>query len=223
MPMSCEGLLNMPSLMAGDDEPPTISKVILEEVMNFVSVGMTENQITTLPSQPYASMEFVEKQAELLKREDIATIVDYSLILCNLSKQIQDNHHHKILSLDPDVDTDHTSSGLGSIHHTRVAVNLVYAKCTQVERQFLWADLIDIAVGCSGLWAISGDFSVIESILECLGCPVQNNQAMADFANMIFQCWLKNIPIMGSANAWSRFQQGHPIWKRLDRILVNQQ
>ncbi|KAL3520338.1 hypothetical protein ACH5RR_018487 [Cinchona calisaya] len=50
-----------------------------------------------------------------------------------------------------------------------VKVTFVYTKCTQVEQQVLWADLISIAAGFSSPWVIGGDFNVIELVSEYLG------------------------------------------------------
>ncbi|KAL3513281.1 hypothetical protein ACH5RR_025998 [Cinchona calisaya] len=99
--------------------------------------------------------------------------------------------------------------------HTR-AVTFIYAKCTAIRRRVLWDDLGEIAAGWNGPWVIRGGFKVIESFLEYLGRSIQNNQAMLDFAAMIFQCGLENIPIMGSAYMWTGILQGRHVWKQLD-------
>ncbi|KAL3503797.1 hypothetical protein ACH5RR_033638 [Cinchona calisaya] len=104
-----------------------------------------------------------------------------------------------------------------------VAVTFVYAKCTQAKRRILLADLIYIAVSCPCPWVIVRDFNAIESVSKYLGRATQNARSMANFSNMIFQCGIKNIPITGNTYTWSGVKNGHPIWKRLDRILVNKQ
>ncbi|KAL3498320.1 hypothetical protein ACH5RR_041052 [Cinchona calisaya] len=52
--------------------------------------------------------------------------------------------------------------------------------------------------GCSSMWEISDEFNVVVSNLEYLSRAAQNNQAMKEFVDNIFQCGLKSIPITGS-------------------------
>ncbi|KAL3528197.1 hypothetical protein ACH5RR_012853 [Cinchona calisaya] len=113
--------------------------------------------------------------------------------------QMKDKLRHTTLQLKRslptrmDVDESKALSGLDSIQRTR-AITFVSAKCTHAERRILWYDLVDIAAGCSWPWAICGDFNAIGSVLQYLGLAAQN-----------------------------RVRNSHPIWKLLDRILVNYQ
>ncbi|KAL3522936.1 hypothetical protein ACH5RR_015770 [Cinchona calisaya] len=71
-------------------------------------------------------------------------------------------------------------------------------------------------------WTIGGDFNVIEFPAKYLGRAQQHRQSMADFSHMIMQYRLKNLAPSGSNFTWTGVCQGKPIWKRLDRILINQ-
>lgn len=58
----------------------------------------------------------------------------------------------------------------------------VYAKCTIIERQILWQDLISIhnLVGATP-WFLRGDFNAIATLGEAKGRVTPNLQSISDF------------------------------------------
>ena len=70
-------------------------------------------------------------------------------------------------------------------------------------------------------WLVGGDFNVVAAADEYAGQAVQDLTAMAEFAECISTCGLKEIPFSGSRYTWTGIRQGRRIWKRLDRLLMN--
>ncbi|KAH0776353.1 hypothetical protein KY290_007764 [Solanum tuberosum] len=74
-------------------------------------------------------------------------------------------------------------------------VTMVYAKCTALEKLCLWEDLYTIGLNFSLPWMVGGDFNVIMEEDEKIGNPFT---------------W------------WNGRADGECIFKRLDRVVINQ-
>ncbi|XP_060183464.1 uncharacterized protein LOC132613460 [Lycium barbarum] len=102
-------------------------------------------------------------------------------------------------------------------------ITVVYAKCTQVERRFLWESLEDIAKNCNSPWMIGGDFNVITSEEEKYGGLSVSLQEIQDFKSCINNCGMYDLGFKGSKFTWWNGQSGSDcIFKRLDICLGNQ-
>lgn len=98
----------------------------------------------------------------------------------------------------------------------------VYARCLAVERFELWDQLEDIAHD-SVAWVVGGDFNVILSEEEKYGGLEFTQREANDFASCISVYGLQEIKTGGSKFTWwnGRIEQ-YCIFKRMDRIFVNQ-
>ncbi|XP_071925054.1 uncharacterized protein [Coffea arabica] len=68
-----------------------------------------------------------------------------------------------------------------------------------------------------------GDFNAIRTLAEYTGRANQDLGAISDFNTAIFDCHLQELPYSGSSYTWSGVRAGARIWKRLDKVLINQQ
>ncbi|KAH0679394.1 hypothetical protein KY284_020479 [Solanum tuberosum] len=103
-------------------------------------------------------------------------------------------------------------------------ISAVYARCNALERLELWEELDSIAERVQCPWVIGGDFNMILKKEEKLGgLEFTHNEAM-DFAAFISSCALSEMHFSGSKYTWwnGRIEKAC-IFKRLDRILVNQE
>ncbi|XP_060177942.1 uncharacterized protein LOC132607882 [Lycium barbarum] len=105
-----------------------------------------------------------------------------------------------------------------------VLVSVVYAKCDRQEKEELWEDMVALANQQDLPWIIGGDFNVIVSEEEKQGgLPVTFNETL-DFSTCIQSCGLIDVGFTGSKFTWCNGRTEEDcIFKRLDRILVNQQ
>ncbi|XP_059315426.1 uncharacterized protein LOC132066044 [Lycium ferocissimum] len=105
-----------------------------------------------------------------------------------------------------------------------VLVSVVYAKCARDEREELWEAMVELANQHDLPWIIGGDFNVIVSDEEKQGgLPVSSNETL-DFSTCIQSCGLIDVGFTGSKFTWWNGRtEEECIFKRLDRILVNQQ
>ncbi|XP_059310607.1 uncharacterized protein LOC132061950 [Lycium ferocissimum] len=126
-------------------------------------------------------------------------------IIMNTDQQITLKLNH------PDFDTD-------------IITTFFYAKCDAGERLKLWDNLYHLASSIDQLWLVGGDFNVILSEEEKLGgLPVTLNEC-EDFAFCINSCDLFDMGFKGSPYTWWNGRTtGDCIFKRLDRVVVNQQ
>ncbi|XP_060183220.1 uncharacterized protein LOC132613188 [Lycium barbarum] len=102
-------------------------------------------------------------------------------------------------------------------------ITTVYAKCDEKEREELWDSLTLMIPDNSNPWLVGGDFNVILLEQEKQGrLPVTVQETM-DFVQCIQSCGLIDMGFTGSRFTWwnGRTQEGC-IFKRLDRILCNQ-
>ncbi|XP_059311005.1 uncharacterized protein LOC132062449 [Lycium ferocissimum] len=103
-------------------------------------------------------------------------------------------------------------------------VSLVYAKCDRDEREVLWESMVELVNQHDLPWLIEGDFNIIVFDEEKQGgLPVSSNETL-DFSNCIQSCGLIDVGFSGSKFTWWNGRTEEDcIFKRLDRILVNQQ
>ncbi|XP_060183209.1 uncharacterized protein LOC132613179 [Lycium barbarum] len=106
--------------------------------------------------------------------------------------------------------------------HKNMVVTIVYAKCDEVERVNLWDFLCNISTTMSMPWLTGGDFNVILNEEEKIGGLPVFPQEYEDFACCVNSCELSEVNFKGSPFTWWNGRtNGECIFKRLDRMLVN--
>ncbi|VFQ75956.1 unnamed protein product [Cuscuta campestris] len=103
-------------------------------------------------------------------------------------------------------------------------VSVVYAKTKSWLRRTLWRDLRDFyTVHPDTPWAVLGDFNCSLHPGEKQGGLLMTFSSSWDFQQCIDDCDLVEAPSCGSYFTWwNGRKQDKAIWKRLDRMLVNQ-
>ncbi|XP_060182297.1 uncharacterized protein LOC132611960 [Lycium barbarum] len=101
---------------------------------------------------------------------------------------------------------------------------MVYAKCESAARLELWDSIYFLASSMNLPRKVGGDFNVILNEEEKIGgLPVYPSK-YEDFAFCVNSCELGEVEFRGSPFTWWNGRAGQDcIFKRLDRILVNQQ
>ncbi|XP_019175644.1 PREDICTED: uncharacterized protein LOC109170966 [Ipomoea nil] len=96
----------------------------------------------------------------------------------------------------------------------------VYGKHTRTERAQLWAQL-SIVLGGSLPVLLSGDFNVISSLSEYRGSSVPDTNSISDFSSFICDNNLIDLSVIGNQYTGHGIHTTGPVWKRLDRFLMN--
>jgi hypothetical protein len=86
-----------------------------------------------------------------------------------------------------------------------------------VERRYLWEELVGIMSWWELSWCIGGDFNV------CFPCEKsgesRQSAAMLQFSEFIFDQGLVDIPLVGGNLTWSK-DRDLQSWSRIDRFLL---
>ncbi|KAH0768990.1 hypothetical protein KY290_012971 [Solanum tuberosum] len=109
-------------------------------------------------------------------------------------------------------------------NNVEVVVRAVYARCNALESLELWEELENIVAQHQHPWLIGGDFNVILNEEEKLrGLPFTQLEAQ-EFTQCINNCGLEELKFSGSRFTWwnGRIEE-HCIFKRLDRVMGNQE
>ncbi|KAL0378647.1 UNVERIFIED_CONTAM: hypothetical protein Sradi_3170200 [Sesamum radiatum] len=108
--------------------------------------------------------------------------------------------------------------------HTTCLMSVVYGQCDLIPRRELWARLCMIAETLvDEPWSLLGDFNVVMDTSEICGRTGEPTAAMAEFRAFITASALVHLPFTGCVFSWSNCSEGsRSLWKRLDRILVNE-
>ena len=101
-------------------------------------------------------------------------------------------------------------------------VSVVYGECDYEKRRELWADLIN----CGSMvddspWLVLGDFNAIRSPFEHSGGSVAWPAWKDDLGCCLGQAGLDDLQFSGCKFTWFNKQIQSPIWRKLDRVLVN--
>ncbi|XP_019166800.1 PREDICTED: uncharacterized protein LOC109162584 [Ipomoea nil] len=96
----------------------------------------------------------------------------------------------------------------------------VYAKHTRGERLHLWAQLA-ILLNSPLPILMGGDFNVISSVTEYQGSAWPDTNSIADFSSFIRDNALIDLDVIGNLYTWHGVRTTGPVWKRLDRFLIN--
>ncbi|XP_059301908.1 uncharacterized protein LOC132053826 [Lycium ferocissimum] len=103
-------------------------------------------------------------------------------------------------------------------------MTFVYAKDKEHLRKPLWESLHNSYNLVGGPWCISGDFNVIMDANEKKGGNPHKMQKSWDFINSMEECGMVDAGFSGPRFTWCNARDmGHRIWKRLDRVFINQE
>nr|XP_016461422.1 PREDICTED: uncharacterized protein LOC107784758 [Nicotiana tabacum] len=103
-------------------------------------------------------------------------------------------------------------------------MTFVYAKCSSLERLELWDNLYYLTIGMELPWLVGGYFNVVLNEEEKIGGLLVYLPEYEDFAFCVNSCGLFDTGYKGSPFTWWNGRSNEEcIFKRLDRIFVNQQ
>ncbi|KAL2224844.1 UNVERIFIED_CONTAM: hypothetical protein Sindi_2938200 [Sesamum indicum] len=129
------------------------------------------------------------------------------------------------------IDVDVVERGTQFIHchvnihalHESIAITVIYGANELVERRALWSSMETIAMQCTDIpWLVGGDFNTVRDLSEICGVSGDIRMAMEDFNTCIQNTGLLPLPMQGEWYTWHNCSAGpRNLWKRLDRMLIN--
>ncbi|KAK4384406.1 hypothetical protein Sango_3064100 [Sesamum angolense] len=107
--------------------------------------------------------------------------------------------------------------------HETILNTVVYGANEVTARRELWQGLIELAVTVGNVpWLVGGDFNAVLDMSEVSGASGDIRVAMNEFNDCILQTGLLPMPMQGERFTWHNCSlDGRSLWKRLDRLLVN--
>ncbi|KAL0345669.1 UNVERIFIED_CONTAM: hypothetical protein Sradi_4398200 [Sesamum radiatum] len=108
--------------------------------------------------------------------------------------------------------------------HTTCLISVIYGANEMVSRSELWVRIShhSVAAGETPLM-LFGDFNKVLNSSESMGTSVDLTQASDDFQQCLFEAGLATLPMIGAPFSWHNRSEGpRSLWKRLDRVLVNE-
>ncbi|KAL2231024.1 UNVERIFIED_CONTAM: Transposon TX1 uncharacterized protein [Sesamum indicum] len=107
--------------------------------------------------------------------------------------------------------------------HESCIITIAYGASEVIDRRTLWHTLGTLAPQCSNNpWLVGGDFNVVRDLNEVCGISGDIRITMEDFNNGIQEAGLLPLPMQGEWYTWhNRSTTTRSLWKRLDRILIN--
>ncbi|KAL2252909.1 UNVERIFIED_CONTAM: hypothetical protein Sindi_0085600 [Sesamum indicum] len=104
-----------------------------------------------------------------------------------------------------------------------ILVTVVYGATEVIDRRILWTALETLAQQCSDApWLVGGDFNAVRDINEVCGISGDIRMATAEFNIGILEPGLIPLPMQGEWFTWHNCStSARSLWKRLDRILIN--
>ncbi|KAL0309058.1 UNVERIFIED_CONTAM: hypothetical protein Sradi_5848100 [Sesamum radiatum] len=107
--------------------------------------------------------------------------------------------------------------------HETILTTVVYGANEMSARRELWQGLIELAVTVGNVpWLVGGDFNAVSDMSEVSGASGDIRVAMNEFNDCILQTGLLSLPMQGQCFTWHNCSlDGRSLWKRLDRLLVN--
>ncbi|KAL2237643.1 UNVERIFIED_CONTAM: hypothetical protein Sindi_0956000 [Sesamum indicum] len=107
--------------------------------------------------------------------------------------------------------------------HESIAITVIYGANELVERRALWDSMETIAMQSADIpWLVGGDFNTVRDLSEICGVSGDIRMAMEDFNTCIQNTGLLPLPMQGEWYTWHNCSAGpRNLWKRLDRMLIN--
>ncbi|KAL2228611.1 UNVERIFIED_CONTAM: hypothetical protein Sindi_1840800 [Sesamum indicum] len=129
------------------------------------------------------------------------------------------------------LDVDVVECGTQFIHclvfirslHESVALTVIYGASEVADKRELWGALETIAMQNVDVpWLIGGDFNAVRDLSEVCGASGDIRMAMEEFNCCIQNARLLPLPMQGEWYTWHNCSTNpRNLWKRLDRILIN--
>ncbi|KAL0313774.1 UNVERIFIED_CONTAM: hypothetical protein Scaly_2901600 [Sesamum calycinum] len=93
-----------------------------------------------------------------------------------------------------------------------------------IPRRDLWSTLRTLSIGIGDEpWLVLGDFNAVIDDSEVRGRAADTSASMAEFRSCILDTGLVHLPFTGNSFTWHNCSEGtRSLWKRLDRMLVNE-
>lgn len=104
---------------------------------------------------------------------------------------------------------------------TTFYASFVYAFIEVEDRRPLWNDLSHFAGVIDSPWILAGNFKAIISLEENYGGLGEWNRVMIEVRDILLQLGLVDLRSIGENFMWWNKNPEEPIYKKLDRILVN--
>ncbi|KAL2251984.1 UNVERIFIED_CONTAM: hypothetical protein Sindi_2320700 [Sesamum indicum] len=107
--------------------------------------------------------------------------------------------------------------------HESIAIAVIYGANELVERRALWDSMETIAMQSADIpWLVGGDFNTVRDLSEICYHGGDIRMAMEDFNTCIQNTGLLPLPMQGEWYTWHNCSAGpRNLWKRLDRMLIN--
>ncbi|KAK4384172.1 hypothetical protein Sango_3084700 [Sesamum angolense] len=106
--------------------------------------------------------------------------------------------------------------------HEPILLTVVYGANEVSARRELWQGLTEQAASVNLPWLVGGDFNAVLDMSEVSGASGDIRVAMHEFNDCIIQTGLIPLPMQGERFSWHNCStDGRSLWKRLDRIFVN--
>ncbi|KAL2230717.1 UNVERIFIED_CONTAM: hypothetical protein Sindi_1666100 [Sesamum indicum] len=104
-----------------------------------------------------------------------------------------------------------------------VIITVVYGASEVIDRRNLWTALETLSQQCSDTpWMVGGDFNAVRDLNEVCGISGDIRMATEEFNAGILEAGLIPLPMQGEWFTWHNCSTSmRSLWKRLDRILIN--
>ncbi|KAL2224389.1 UNVERIFIED_CONTAM: hypothetical protein Sindi_3015200 [Sesamum indicum] len=129
------------------------------------------------------------------------------------------------------IDVDVVECGTQFIHclvyirliRESIAIIMIYGATEVADRRELWGSLETIALQTGDIpWLIGGDFNAVRDISEICGASGDVRMAMEEFNDCIQNAGLLPLPMQGEWYTWHNYSASpRNLWKRLDRMMIN--
>ena len=129
------------------------------------------------------------------------------------------------------IDVDVVECGTQFIHclvyirslRESIAIIVIYGAMEVADRRELWGSLKTIAMQTVDIpWLIGGDFNAVRDLSEICGASGDIRMAMEEFNDCIQNAGLLPLPMQGEWYTWHNCSASpRNLWKRLDRMMIN--
>ncbi|KAL2224164.1 UNVERIFIED_CONTAM: hypothetical protein Sindi_2992100, partial [Sesamum indicum] len=104
-----------------------------------------------------------------------------------------------------------------------VIITVVYGASEVIDRRNLWTALETLSQQCSDIpWMVGGEFNAVRDLNEVCGISGDIRMATEEFNAGILEAGLIPLPMQGEWFTWHNCSTSmRSLWKRLDRILIN--
>ncbi|KAL0300440.1 UNVERIFIED_CONTAM: hypothetical protein Scaly_3046100 [Sesamum calycinum] len=108
--------------------------------------------------------------------------------------------------------------------HTKCLITVLYGDNELTGRRELWHGILQLSRTITDEpWLVMGDFNAVIDDSEVSGYAADTRVSMAEFLECITESELNHLPFTGAHFTWHNCSDGgRSLWKRLDRMLVNE-